>query len=264
MALRQRQHNGTNQHHHAKADETDNKNILLDEDEQETLIQQINDEYIQQSERLEKVFTIICRYIIPIISFIYALILHYRYHDSNDRNSNATKPSHHDKMPDQNLHHHVITLRYIHLFLNFIIHWYIPKGIFRKSTPPSAENTTRTTTTSSEKTSAGEETTVSLILWYGVYLPYFLTLLITAIAHWMIRQQQQQQQSQSKSPLQTSHFVTRTFTEDSLYYNYYHSIFCISATIFLLSAWYIQRDHHEHLCKNINDLKSYKYQYKSL
>jgi hypothetical protein len=52
MALRQRQRNGTNQYHQVKADDIDNNNTLLDEDEQETLIQQINDEYLQQSERL--------------------------------------------------------------------------------------------------------------------------------------------------------------------------------------------------------------------
>jgi hypothetical protein len=92
-------------------------------------------------------------------------------------------------------------------------------------------------------------------LWYGVYLPYFLTIIITAIAHWMIRQQQTQTiYAQS---------VTTTAPEEVLNH-YYHLTLCISATVFLLSACYIQQDHHEHIYKTINDLKTHKYQYKSL
>jgi Trk-type K+ transport system membrane component len=256
MALRQRQRNGTNQYHHVKADDIDNDNTLLDEDEQEILIQQIHDEYLQQSERLEKVFTVLCRFIIPVLSFIYTLLLHYQNHESNYRNGNTSKPSHDDKSPYPNRHHHVITLRYIHLILNFIIHWYIPKGVFRKPISPSENTTTTKTTTKTTTTTTsmgGNETTVSLIMWYGVYLPYFLTLLITAIAHWMIRQQ--------KSQLQYAHYGATM--EDALS-NYFHLTLSISATIFLLSAWYIQHDHHDHIHKIIDDLKLHKYQYKSL
>ena len=265
MALRQRRHNGTNRYDNDRESEIDSKRIsdnseeidknttLMDEDDQATLIQQIHDEYLHQSERLEKVFKVLCRFIIPALSVAYTIFLN--YHETNQRNSSTEKPStgnHAESGQDPPLQHQLITLRYIHLILNIIVHWYIPKAILRKLIPPTKRVVDSTTTTPKTTSTGSSETTVSLTSWYGVYLPYFLTLLITAISHWMIRQQQSH-----------SHHKQYETTQDVVY-NYYHSTLCISATIFILSAWYIQRDHHEHLYEIINDLKLYKYQYKSL
>jgi hypothetical protein len=255
MTIRLRQ---TNRDRDVKADEIEMTNdILLDEDEQEALIQQIHEDYLQQSERLEKVFTIICRLIVPILSLMYTILLHHLHQKSNHRNISTTKPSHQADSTNRNLSQNVITVRCVHLILNFIIHWYIPKAIFRKpKTVPLLKNATgSTTTTTIMAKSGGSETAVSFTLWYGVYLPYCLTILIMAIAHWMIRQR--------RSHLLLIGDVATTTTEDALE-NYYHLTLCSSATIFLLSAWYIQQDHHENIHKTIHDLKSYKYQYKSL
>ena len=271
MALRRRQqHIETNPHHRVKItveeskgksndaeEKIGNDDILLDEDEQETLIQQIHDDYLQQSQRIEYIFTSMCHFIIPILSCIYAIFLH--YYESKHRNINTAKPFHDKNDATSHLHHKLMTLRLIHLILNVIIHWYIPKGIFRKPMSPrdniTCNHTSTTTVTAKAITKTGDKstTTVSLTLWYGVYLPYFLTLLITAIVHWMIRHQQAQ-----------SKYAQYGITTVDTLYNYYHSTLCISATIFFLSAWYIQHDHHEHIYQTINDLKSYKYQYKSL
>ena len=254
MVVRQRQRIGTNRYQDDKADENDNNNALLDEDEQEALIQQLQKDYIQQSERLEKIFTILCRFIVPMISFIYTLLLEHWYNDSYHHDNKSMQGSHDDTLPYNNRHHNVISLRYIHLILNVIIHWYIPKGILRKPNLSPSETIRTTSKPKASSITIESEKTVSLTVWYGVYLPYFLTLLITAIAHWMIRHQR---------PQLLNMRIMKSTAEDALF-NYYHFTLCASATIFLLSAWYIQEDHHEYIDRTINDLKLHKYQYKSL
>ncbi len=233
MTLRRRQPVETNENRHD--DEIDSTNMtLLDEDDQEILIQQLRIEYQQQSDRLEYIFTILCRFIVPSLSLLYTIILKYRELKHTNENT-----------PNTSLNQ-LITFRWIHLVLNILIHWNIPRGIFRRPILAQESITIIKTTTPA----SGKIAFSSIILWYGVYLPYFLTLFITAMAHWMIRQQQ----------LPQVHYTTAAET----FFSYFHVTLCISTTIFILSAWYIQYDHHDYVYNSINELQSYKYDYKSL
>jgi hypothetical protein len=233
MTLRRRQRVEKNENHHD--DEIDSTNMtLLDEDDQEILIQQLRIEYRQQSDRLDYIFTILCRFIVPSLSLLYTVILEYQ--ESNQTNTKTQRSS-----PNQ-----LITLRWIHLVLNILIHWNIPRGMFRRSIL-AQESTTNTKTTTP---GSGNIASNSIILWYGVYLPYFLTLFITAMAYWMIRQQQ----------LPQVHYTASA----EILYSYFHVTLCISASIFILSALYIKCDHHDYVYNSINELQSYKYEYKSL
>jgi NADH:ubiquinone oxidoreductase subunit 5 (subunit L)/multisubunit Na+/H+ antiporter MnhA subunit len=193
----------------------DNDASPIDEDDQDEMIEKIQQQFTQQSGSIEYVFEILCRVGATVLLIFFAIVLHYR-------KSNATNEDH-----DQSF---VVSIRWLHTVLSVLTNWSIPQILKEPQVPKLNSHASIAATKHHHRTSS---------LWYLLYLPLFISVIISCIATWIARKL------------------------DDVESIYYHYGLCISSGVLLLSAFLLRNDHQQ-LRESIHDLQKSKYRYKAL
>jgi hypothetical protein len=187
---------------------------LVDEDDQEKIIQQIHDEYLQQQHDIESIFIAICR-VAAMVSLILTIILQYRKSIISNTASSSTIAIHHNNADK--------LLRWTHAILSIVIHLCTPLITMNLKGKDKYMNMRFSTSSS----------------WYFLFLPMLITLPVASIAVWIAR---------------------KGNDDESIYYHY--SI--VVSNIMLIGSALLFHNDEKDFMTSIHDLKSSKYQYKTL
>jgi hypothetical protein len=218
-SIRQRRQNNQDLHEEVivkiVVQRDDKDAIPIDEDDQDEMIDKIQQQFTQQSESVEYVFQGLCRVGGIGLLLLFAIVLQYR-------KSIATYEEREKSL--------VVSFRWLHAALSVLTNWSIPQ-ILRE--PPESKLNSHASIAATKYHHRRSP------LWYLLYLPFFISVIISCIATWIARKL------------------------DDVESIYYHYGLCISSGILLLSAFLLRNDHHQ-LRESIHDLQKSKYRYKAL
>lgn len=191
----------------------------LDESEQAKIIRDIVRTYRKQQSQITTVFTIVCYMAIGIALFITYIV------------ETENTPVRHVLMENPRSPH-ISTLRYLHCMCTALLHWNTPKIIGQlgpKSDPPTLNDLIPVKTS---------------FAWI-IYVPIFASLVVGALALWMVR-------SSNGSSGSTDYHAL-----------YYHYILWGGNAVLMGAATFIRRD-QESFIVTLKELNKARYSHKTL
>jgi hypothetical protein len=237
---------------------TDNSVVLLDQDEQDTIIQQMINEVIAYQQSVYKYFRVVC-YVTACICFCGTIILEYHHHNNNNNNStinNVPTSSSSLLSVDEKDTDQCVLLRWLHTILSISLHYTTPSTLdisqsqtYLSLSPP----------TSGSSGSSIRQSSVRTVLIMFMFL--ILSNLCVGISILVLYKLQQQYQLMSMTLSSENNNNYNSNIIDEWYYC--HMKLLASNVITVLVSFYLQREIFS--SRNaIHNLQQSKYHYKSL
>jgi magnesium-transporting ATPase (P-type) len=207
--------------------------LLLDEHEQDDILQEIYQEYIQNQQRMVSIFTILC-YIATVVSF--GITLYFSITPTTIRPND-----HHSPTTTAATTTTTFVLRWLHTICTMVVHWHTPSCIIGIAVPrPKKKNCHHT----AEHTMDDHHRLPSVVSSVGIqkmYVPFVvLVWMMGIIAIW------------------TASRRTKNTRSVHLHYG-----LLLSNAVLFVSAVLLRRDHDSFMA-SFHDLKKSKYSFKSL